>query len=271
MGRLEQTLQALAARKQRALIPYFTAGYPNPAAFLKIVKAAAEAGAHAIELGMPFSDPIADGPAIQASSQAALAQGASLRRLFGWAGTLSKPPAMPPLILMTYYNPLLAFGLSKAAAEARRAGVAGLIIPDLPLEEAGEMEAACRHNELDLVYLAAPSTSAERLEAIGRRTHGFLYLVSLMGVTGTRDRLAKELPAFVRQAKAATRKPVCVGFGITTPEQAKAVSRWADGIVIGSALVELIQTAGPAKAPQAVGTFLTRMRLAINGSAKGRR
>ncbi|MBN1811412.1 MAG: tryptophan synthase subunit alpha [Anaerolineae bacterium] len=240
MNGLERIAAAFASAKEEgraALMPYFTLGYPDPATSLDVVEAIAETGADLIELGIPFSDPLADGPTIQHSTQVALEQGINAARCIEMVADLRARGVTQPFMLMGYVNPILAFGAERFVAEATAAGADGFIVPDLPPEEAAEIEAACRAQERALVYLLAPTSPPERIELLASHTTGFLYLVSLAGVTGARDALPPHLADFVRRARAMARTPLAVGFGISTPEQARAVGELADGVIVGSALI----------------------------------
>ncbi len=221
-----------------ALMPYLTLGYPNPELSLALVEAAAGAGADLIELGVPFSDPLADGPTIQHSTQVALQQGMTVARCFELATRLRSRGVAQPLLLMGYYNPLLAYGIQRFVEDALRAGVDGMIIPDLPPEEAGELETACRQRCLALVYLASPNTASQRLALLAERTSGFLYLTSVNGVTGVRAGIPPVLGEMVQRARSMAHTPLAVGFGISTPAQAAAVGWMADGVIVGSAVVK---------------------------------
>jgi tryptophan synthase alpha chain len=223
-----------------ALMPYLTLGYPEPMLSLSLVEAAANAGADLIELGVPFSDPLADGPTIQHSTQVALTQGMNVARCLDFTSKLRCRGVTQPLMLMGYCNPLLSYGLERFVKDAVQAGADGLIVPDLPPAEAQVLESACREQHLGLVYLASPNTKPERLALLAQRTTGFLYLVSVMGVTGARSNLSLDLPAFVKRSKNVANTPVAVGFGIATPEQAARVGALADGVIVGSALVNAI-------------------------------
>jgi tryptophan synthase alpha chain len=226
-------LRALAANGRRALIPYLTAGYPTPEEFIELMRGAAAAGADVIEVGVPFSDPMADGPVIQASSQVALRAGVTLERTL----ELIREAAVPvPVVLFSYLNPVLSSGpdvLERAAS----AGVHGLLITDLPLGADPELERRLASGSLALVRLVAPTTPAERMADIDRHGGGFIYLISRLGVTGTRDSLPADLPETIARLRSVSSLPVCVGFGISTPEQAGAVARMADGVIVGSAIV----------------------------------
>lgn len=244
MNGIQHIAEVFETRRRQgraALMPYFTLGYPNPPLSLEIITAIAQAGADLIELGIPFSDPLADGPTIQHSTQVALEQGMSVKRALEMTATLRQRGLTQPLLLMGYLNPALAYGLARFIHEAREAGADGLILPDLPLEEAAEAETLCRENGLALVFLASPNTPPERLRRIADHTTGFLYLVSLTGVTGARSKLPPDLNAFVERARAVTQKPLAVGFGIATPDQARQVAEWADGVIVGSALIDAVR------------------------------
>ncbi len=221
--------------KQAALMPYMMAGYPDYDAALEIGLACARAGADIVELGVPFSDPLADGPVIHAAGTRALAAGSTVARVLELAAALT---ADIPIVLMCYVNPILARGAERFAAALADAGISGLIVPDLPLEEAPDVAAACDAAGVALVPLVAPTTTDERLALIGARARGFLYTVSLMGTTGERRALSAGFGPLVERARRFTTVPVAVGFGIGTPEQAvQAAVAGADGVIIGSRLV----------------------------------
>jgi tryptophan synthase alpha chain len=222
-----------------AFMPYAMLGHPNPAASLKVVQQLSACGADLLELGVPFSDPLADGPVIQAAAQHALEEGVTLADCIAMVGQLRSVGLETPALLMSYINPILAHGIGRCVADSARAGVDGFIVPDLPPEEANEMEASCRQHGLALVYLLAPTSPPERLALVARRTQGFIYLVSLTGVTGARDTLPPDLAEFVARVRFVARVPLAVGFGIKSGEQARMVGELADGVIVGSALVEL--------------------------------
>lgn len=245
---ITQTFTALLSEHRAALMPYFTLGYPTPAASLAVIESLAAAGADLIELGVPFSDPLADGPTIQRSTQVALEQGMTVSRCLEMVVQIRARGVRVPLMLMGYINPLLAYGVECYAAATAAAGADGLILPDLPVEEADEVEAACRKHGLALVYLVSPASPPERIARLAARTSGFLYLVSLTGVTGVRATLSADLADFVARVRAVAQTPLAVGFGISTPEQAQAVAALVDGVIIGSALVH---AAGAAQDPAA--------------------
>jgi tryptophan synthase alpha chain len=250
MNGLEHIAEAFAAARaegRAALMPYFTLGFPTPQQSLQVIQALAHVGVDLIELGVPFSDPLADGPTIQHSTQVALEQGMSVAACLKLVREIRAGGVTQPLMLMGYVNPILTFGVERYVTAAAESGADGLIVPDLPLEEAVDLEAACRRAGLALVYLAAPTSTAERLAVLAAHTSGFLYLVSLTGVTGAREALAGDLAAFVGRVRAVTQTPLAVGFGISRPEQVAAVAQLAEGIIIGSALINAVAaTADPA-------------------------
>jgi tryptophan synthase alpha chain len=226
-----------------ALMPYFTIGFPDYETSLDVIEACVEAGADLMELGMPFSDPLADGPTIQHSAQVALENGVSVARCLDAVAALRERGVRIPLILMGYINPILAYGIEKFVEHAAKAGVSGFIIPDLPPDEAGEMETLCQKNGLDQVHLLPPNSTDERIRFVTQRSRGFVYLVSVIGITGARQALPSELAEFVQRTRQVTDKPLAVGFGISTPEQAAAVGQVADGVIVGSALIKAVADA----------------------------
>jgi tryptophan synthase alpha chain len=261
LSHINETFASLKRQGRAALMPYFTLGYPTVEQSLAVVEALSNAGADLIELGVPFSDPLADGPTIQHSTQVALEQGMSVRRCLDLVAQIRARGVAQPLLLMGYINPLLAYGVERYAADARAAGADGLILPDLPIEEAGAVESACQENGLALVYLVSPASPPERIAALAERTRGFLYLVSLTGVTGERSALSSGLAEFVERVRAVSTCPLAVGFGISTPQQARTVAGLADGVIIGSAL---ISAAGKAEDPaRAAGEFIRTIHAAI--------
>jgi len=242
MGRITDRFETLRDRGERALVCFLTAGDPDLETTEALVLSMQESGADLIELGVPFSDPIAEGPTIQRASERAVARGTSLRRILATVGRL-RPKVEIPLLLMGYANPIHAMGAVAFAEAAAEVGVDGIITPDLPPEEGEPYYAECRKRGVDPVLLAAPSTLPDRLALLMDQTRGFLYYVSLQGVTGARDELAADIESRVREAKSLGDTPVCVGFGISKPEQAERVGRYADGVVVGSAFVAAIEAA----------------------------
>ncbi|MBN2231675.1 MAG: tryptophan synthase subunit alpha [Deltaproteobacteria bacterium] len=225
-----------------AFIVYITAGDPSLATTAKLIPALAGAGADIIELGVPFSDPLADGPVIQAASQRALAGGTTLDGILGMVGRV-RPQVDVPLVLMTYCNPLLRRGYADFAERAAGAGVDGVIVPDLPLEECGPLQRELDRGGIDLVQLIAPTTPAARQAELCRVSRGFAYYVTVAGITGTRDALPAGLADNLDRLRAVSPVPVAAGFGISTAEQAEVVGRHADGVIVGSALVRRIAAA----------------------------
>jgi tryptophan synthase alpha chain len=227
----------------RALIPYLTAGFPTYATSLEALRRAAAAGADFVEVGVPFSDPLADGPTIQRTTQMALEQGMTLPRVLD---LIREAALAVPVIIMTYLNPVLAHGVERFVADARAAGAAGVLLTDLPAGTDSGVEQAVKDGALDLIRLVAPTTDDRRLRLTLEHATGFVYLISRLGVTGARETVPSDLEAQVRRIRAATRLPVAVGFGIGTPAQAAATARFADGVVVGSALMDALAHGGPA-------------------------
>jgi tryptophan synthase alpha chain len=224
-----------------ALIAYVTTGYPDIEATLETVPLLAEQGCDVIELGIPFSDPIADGPTIQNSSYRALLNGITPDICLETAAKLRKITEVP-LVFMTYYNPVYHYGLERFCKACAGAGIDGLIIPDLPPEEGKAIEEASSRNGIDLIYLLAPTSNSERISVAVEHSTGFVYMVSVTGVTGPRNYLPSDLETFIGRVRNVTGKPLCVGFGISTPEQAAHIGRLADGIIIGSRIVQLMES-----------------------------
>jgi len=237
---MSQIASAFNPPGRKALIAYVTVGYPSVEATLKVVPLLAENGCDIIELGIPFSDPLADGVTIQKSSFHALQSGVTPRLCVEIAGKLAHK-VNRPLVFMTYYNPVLKYGLDRFCADSANSGVSGLIIPDLPPDEGSELEAVSQKQGLDLVYLLAPTSTEQRIRLAAERSRGFIYLVSVTGVTGARERLPADLKAFVARVKRIATQPLCIGFGISTPEQAGQIARIADGVIIGSRIIQLME------------------------------
>jgi len=238
-GRLAERFAELRARGEKALVPFVTAGDPDLATTEALVPELEEAGADVVELGVPFSDPIAEGPTIQKASERALAANTTLRRILELVKRL-RPRVRIPIVLMGYANPFFTMGERGFAEAAAAVGVDGVIVADLPPEEGEGFYAALEAAGVAPVLLAAPTTTPERLALIAARSRGFLYYVALTGVTGARASVARDLEANVRRAREIASLPVCVGFGVSTPEQAREIARYADGVVVGSALVDRI-------------------------------
>lgn len=240
MSRIESTFTRLRAAGRRAFIPFIVAGDPTLAATEQAAQALARAGADLLELGVPFSDPIADGPVNQRAAHRALRQGITVTDVLDLARRLG-PELEIPVVLLSYFNPLLRYGLDRFCHDAAGAGVDGIVVPDLPPEEAGELIAAARPVGLDTIFLLAPTSTDERIRLVADRSSGFIYCVSLTGVTGVRERLSADVGALVLRIKRLTDTPICVGFGVSTPEQAHRVAQIADGVIVGSALVAALE------------------------------
>jgi tryptophan synthase alpha chain len=263
-GRIGRNFEALKQAGRRAFVAYLTAGDPDLGTTARLITALEAAGVDLIEIGVPFSDPTADGPAIQAASQRALKGGATLGRILALVASL-RASCRIPIVLFGYYNPILSHGPERFAREAAAAGVDGILVVDLPPEESAELR---RHTDpagLDFITLVAPTTGSDRARRILQRASGFVYLISVTGVTGTAVPEQAAIEGEIGRLRALTPLPIAVGFGISTPEQAKAISRAADGIVLGSALVRLIaeQGTGPGLIP-AVTAFAARIRTALD-------
>ncbi|GCE16835.1 tryptophan synthase subunit alpha [Dictyobacter kobayashii] len=248
------------------LIPYFMCGYPSAEASVEIILAAAEGGADIIELGMPFSDPLADGATIQHAGHVALENGMSIRGCMEIAKQVAAK-SDAALLLMGYYNPVLSYGLERFCATARANGISGLIIPDLPAEEADPLQEVAYRHGLALIFLVPPTAPDERITMAARRTAagpgGFIYCVSLSGVTGSRQQLPPQLQNFIARIRAATREqqlPLAVGFGLSTPEHIATVTSYAEGAVVGSALVKLIDQHKDGNPAEAVKTYIQSLR-----------
>jgi tryptophan synthase alpha chain len=232
MNRIDATFVRLKRSGKKALIGYVTAGFPKKSGFVSLVQHLNTSGLDVLEIGVPFSDPVADGAVIQQSSQIALANGVTLDWILRTVALLRRTTQLP-IVLMSYTNPILAMGLEKFFARAHHSGVDGLIIPDVTPEEGKPFEDAAGKHHLQIIYLAAPTTPPRRLKRIARSTRGFLYAVSLTGVTGERRGLAPGLTDFLRSIRRYTKKPVAVGFGISSPEQVRRLRHSADGIIVG--------------------------------------
>lgn len=240
------------ATRRRAWIPYLTAGFPTAALSRDALRRVAAAGADFIEVGVPFSDPLADGPTIQQSTQVALEQGMTVQ---GVLALIRDAALAVPVVIMSYLNPILAYGVERFVADAHAAGVAGLLLTDLPAGVDPAVEAAVTRSPLALIRLVAPTTTDDRLASAGSGSGGFVYLISRLGVTGARDQVPDDLEAQVARVRAATGLPVAVGFGIGTPAQARAAARLSDGVVVGSALIAALAAGGVAAVERLAGEF----------------
>lgn len=232
------------AAGRATFMPYWMLGYPDMSTSIAIIRMMIEGGADMIEIGVPFSDPVADGVVIQAAAQTALENGATLTGCLAAIEELRGTGAQTPFVMMGYVNPFLSYGLEKVTAEAARVGADGFIIPDLPPDEAGEMLTQAGAHGLALIELIAPTSSTERIRLVAQTARGFIYLVSVAGVTGTRSALPPDLAEYIGRVRAQTDKPLAVGFGVSTPEHAAAVGRLADGVIVASALIRAYQSGG---------------------------
>ncbi len=289
MNRIEN-----AFKNKPIFMPYFPLGYPDLDTSIDVIEALAKNGADLIEVGLSFSDPLADGPVIQHATQVALEQGITVKKSLQAVAELRKRGVDIPLVLMGYYNPMLAYGLEKFVRDAAEAGADGFIVPDLPMEEAEEFLSAlsgatsvtrsaveaqmddsnrpstslrsAQDGGLPLIQMLAPTTPPERMEMIARNAKGFIYLVSVTGITGERKTIAEGLSDLVANVRKHTDIPVCVGFGIGTPEQAREVGKMADGVIVGTACVKTI--GGSEKPIETAKQFARRFRSALNESSK---
>jgi len=257
MNRIDSVFQK---KGHKALIAYVTVGYPSIEATMKIVPLLAENGCDIIELGIPFSDPMADGATIQHASYCALQNGATPQRCLDMVKELRKKTSVP-LVFMTYYNPIYNYRLDKFCKASTDNGIDGLIVPDLTPDEGGELENITDKQGLDLIYLLSPTSTKERIELVSKKSKGFIYMVSLTGVTGARENMPIKIDKFVSDVRKATDKPLCVGFGISTPEQAKQVSNLADGVIIGSQIIKLMEKEDNFTS---VGKFIKETRQAMD-------
>ena len=246
----------------KALIGYITAGYPDITDTPRIAAVLAENGCDIIELGIPFSDPLADGATIQKASHEALLKGITPKGCLEVAAEIRKNIATP-LAFMTYYNPVLNYGLDAFCQDCTRAGINALIVPDLPPEEGSELEEITEKNDLDLIYLLAPNSTPERISAVAEKSRGFIYLVSLTGVTGARNSLPPELEDFVKRVRDRVKQPLCIGFGISTPEHARRIGSIADGVIVGSRIIDLIDEDSTLAS---LKSFISSLRMALDSN-----
>ncbi|HET9549088.1 MAG TPA: tryptophan synthase subunit alpha [Candidatus Binatia bacterium] len=268
MSRIKKTFAELKKRGEAALIPFITAGDPDLETTLKILRALDAGGADCIELGIPFSDPTADGPTIQRSSERALKRPVSLSAVFSLVRKFRQSSEVP-IVLFGYFNPLFRFGLERFACQAAASGADGVLCVDLPPEESGELKRWTDAVGLDLIFLLSPMSGADRIALVGRNSQGFVYYVSVTGVTGARRSFDDTLRAQVARVRRATALPVGVGFGISTPQQAAWIAGFADAAVVGSALVERIErTKGSNKKAKQAGAFVAQLKQALRHVAR---
>ncbi len=235
---ISDKFKELKAKNETALILYTTGGFPNLAESMKIIKTLAESGADIIEIGIPFSDPIADGPTIQYSSHTSLMKGTTLKRILS---NVKKLEIKKPLVFMSYLNPLLAYGKDKLLHDMNESGVRGLIIPDLPVEEASEWIALSKDYNIELIFLVTPTSPTKRRKKIIQESRGFVYCVSVLGTTGVRTKMPPYLNKFLKDIKKTTDTPIALGFGISTPKQIESLRDKIDGVIIGSRIIEAIK------------------------------
>jgi tryptophan synthase alpha chain len=263
VSRIQKRFDWLKSKSEKALVAFITAGDPDLATTQELFSVIEEGGADIIELGVPFSDPLADGPVIQSASQRSLKSGTTLKKIIQLVRDIRKSSQLP-IVLMTSFNPVFVYGQEAFVKDAVDAGVDGVIIPDLPPEEAGEFDALAKPKNLDMIHLLAPTSTPDRVEMVGAQSRGFVYYVSLTGVTGARDSIAAGVEDKVTQIKQATSLPVLIGFGISGPEQAKAASGFSDGVIVGSAIVRMIEeTPDPAERKEKLKVFVRRMKQSL--------
>jgi len=266
MSRIQATFSKLQAQKKKALIPFVTAGDPNPATTVPIMHALVAAGADIVELGVPFSDPMADGPTIQRSSERALKHGTSLRQVLGMVKEFRAKDGATPVVLMGYANPIEAMGVEVFADAAKAAGVDGVLVVDYPPEEDVALAGLLKARGIDSIFLLSPTTEDSRMELVGRVATGYIYYVSLKGVTGAANLDLKEVAAKIPQIRSHINLPIGVGFGIRDAETARAVASVSDAVVIGSRLVQEIETSASDKLIGNISTLLGGIRRAMDGA-----
>ncbi len=264
MSRIQQRFEALRAQGRKALIPYITAGDPTPALTVTLLQALVEAGGDILELGVPFSDPMADGPVVQRSSERALKLGVGLRDVLEMVRMFRRGDAQTPLVLMGYANPIEAMGVERFLDAAADAGVDGLIVVDYPPQECASFAESAKRHGIDPIFLLAPTSTQKRIEEVARIGSGYLYYVSLKGVTGAGHLDLSEVAARVPAIRAATRLPIGVGFGIRDAESARNIARSADAVVIGSRIIQEIEAGGAAQAVARVKALLAPIRAALD-------
>lgn len=265
MNVLTEKFEQLRSKGEKAFIPFLTAGYPNLETSLQLIKTLAEKGADILELGIPYSDPVADGPILQNASHTVLEQGVKVKDVFALVAK-AKQEIDIPIVLLVYYNVIFRYGLAKFVQEAQAVGVAGLVVPDLPPEEAQPLQEEGKKQGVDIVALVAVTSSPERIRRIADVSRGFIYGVSLTGVTGVRSQLAEGLGDWVEMLRTYTDKPIAIGFGISTPSQAQDVAKVADGVIVGSAIIKVIEeNREKGNLVELVGSFVEGLNKAVKG------
>ncbi len=257
MSRIGRRFKEVLSKKGKAFIPYIMAGDPSLQRTKELVTVLEECGADIVELGVPFSDPLADGPTIQKAAQRALAGGVTMGAVIGLVGQI-RMTSQIPIILMTYYNLIFHYGEERFVNDACSAGVDGIIVPDLPPDEAGELLRFSRDKGLDTVFLLAPTSTEERIRKVSKASTGFIYYVSITGITGSRLSMDSSIESHIAKIRGESRKPVAVGFGISTPEEAADVARFADGVIVGSSIVKKV-----AEPEESLRAYLGSLRGAI--------
>jgi tryptophan synthase alpha chain len=258
LGRIEAAFDELKRQGKKGFIPFITAGDPDLPTTKELLIELSRAGATVIELGVPFSDPMADGPVIQRASERALKHGFGVEEILEVVSDVRKQ-TQTPIILFSYFNPLLQFGLKRLAKEARAAGVDGVLVTDLSPEEAAEFESELRAKDLDMIFLIAPTSTDERLLLVAQHARGFIYAVSRAGVTGVRTSVSVEAEKLVNRMRQFSALPIAVGFGISTNDQVRDVQRYADAVVIGSAIVSEIEQGAPSNLAKRIGEFVVQL------------
>lgn len=266
-SRIAETFASAAKDNRAALMPFLTAGYPTLERSAELLDAIVEGGADLIEFGIPFSDPLADGATVQHTSQVALDQGVTLQDSFELVRAFRARGGTTPIVFMGYANPFLQYGIDRLAAEAASAGVDGFIIPDLPTEESEEFAAPLRAHGRDLIFMVAPTSTDQRMRDVAERASGFIYCVSLVGVTGSRSQLWEGLGAYMAHVRSYIDLPLAIGFGISTPEHVAEVSRMADGVIVASALLNHIDSVPAANQADAAREFVQKLKAATGKSA----
>jgi len=270
MNRIQQTFAALAEQGRKGLIPFITAGDPDPAKTVEFMRALAEGGADVIELGVPFSDPMADGPVIQRSSERALARGVTLKSVLADVKRFRETDAKTPVVLMGYANPIERMGVDAFATEAHAAGVDGVLVVDYPPEESIDFAAAMRSAGIDPIFLLAPTSTDERIASVGKVASGYVYYVSLKGVTGAANLDVSSIASKIPAIKSRVPLPVGVGFGIRDAQTARSVAEVSDAVVIGSRIVQLLEQAAPETAAETLTRFIAEVREALDSVATAR-
>lgn len=267
MSRIAEKWAELAREGRSALIMYLTVGFPHRNSARELVPAIVEAGADMVELGVPFSDPLADGATVQRATQQALNNGVTTAHCLETVRDLRGAGIGVPLLFMGYFNPMLQYGLARFCADAAAAGLDGLIVPDLPPEESGDLRRHCVAHGIDLIYLVAPTSTDDRIRQVGELASGFIYCVALTGITGARTDVGTALPPLLGRVRSATSLPLAVGFGISQPAHAERVAQIADGVIVGSALVTIVEQSAE-HGPAEVRSFVASMREGVD-RAKG--